>query len=347
MHDLLLLLPLLGAILFTGCGGKQYPYPEQPEKSSTDQVIESTYRIQTLEQEADYEGPVVTTLYHLPAKDSTVQRAVLHVHGWGEYFFQPHLGTWFAERGYNFYAIDLRKAGRSWLPHQKPHMIRDHSEYFEDLDAALRVIKEEDDNEAVILLGHSNGGLLSSLYCAAGAQREYVDALILNSPFLEFAVSKGERRLIRMVSTVGGLAPGAIANQSNDSLYSRTLHADFEGEWAYSLDWKPLVGFPVYVGFIASSHRAHKRVKKGLDLSLPVLVMHSDSSYLGDEMTAEAFSTDTVLDVDSLRALAPKLGDQVDRMEIQDCLHDLFLSQQEARDLAFRRMETWLNLLNL
>ena len=64
------------------------------------------------------EGEVVATLVHRPAvrpprSRTKVRQAVLHVHGFADYFFQTEFADWWAERGYDFYALDLRKYGRS------------------------------------------------------------------------------------------------------------------------------------------------------------------------------------------------------------------------------------------
>ena len=49
----------------------------------------------------------------------------------------------YQEHGYRFYALDLRKYGRSWLPHQLPNSVRDLREYHADIDAALAVLHAE------------------------------------------------------------------------------------------------------------------------------------------------------------------------------------------------------------
>ena len=51
--------------------------------------------------------------------------AVLHVHGFADYFFQTEYAEWWLERGYDFYALDLRKYGRSLRPHQTPNYVTD------------------------------------------------------------------------------------------------------------------------------------------------------------------------------------------------------------------------------
>ena len=67
---------------------------------------------------------------------------MLYVHGFVDYFFQTHLAEFFTARGYDFYALDLRKYGRSLLDHQTPNFCRDMSEYFPEIDAAVRIIRD-------------------------------------------------------------------------------------------------------------------------------------------------------------------------------------------------------------
>ncbi len=93
------------------------------------------YTAETIELPDDDEGSVVATLVHRPAQRTT-DRAVLHVHGFADYFFQTAYAEWWTERGYDFYAVDLRKYGRSIRPHQTPNYVSDLHEYFPELDAA-------------------------------------------------------------------------------------------------------------------------------------------------------------------------------------------------------------------
>lgn len=62
---------------------------------------------------------------------------VLYVHGWNDYFFQTHVADFWERHGARFYALDLRKYGRSIREHQTPGFIRHLSTYDEDIDAAL------------------------------------------------------------------------------------------------------------------------------------------------------------------------------------------------------------------
>ena len=87
-------------------------------------VLGPPYERRTIDLGSDDEGPVVATLVRRLAERRT-GRAVLYVHGFVDYFFQTHLADFFAERGWDFYALDLRKYGRSLLAHQTPNFCRD------------------------------------------------------------------------------------------------------------------------------------------------------------------------------------------------------------------------------
>jgi len=90
-------------------------------------VLGSEYESLRLTFEDDAEGEVVATLVRRSAPG---RKAVLYVHGFVDYFFQAHLADFYVERGYSFYALDLRKYGRSLLPHQTPNYARSMSDYF-------------------------------------------------------------------------------------------------------------------------------------------------------------------------------------------------------------------------
>ena len=132
---------------------------------------------------ADYDGPVVATLVRRLAAVPTGQ-AVLYIHGFIDYFFQSHMVEAFNEQGWNFYALDLRKHGRSLRPGQHANFAKDLREYFADLTAAIMLIRGQEGNTTLLLNGHSTGGLIAALYANSGRLREKIDALFLNSPFL-------------------------------------------------------------------------------------------------------------------------------------------------------------------
>ncbi|MDT5026591.1 MAG: hypothetical protein QOE61_3017, partial [Micromonosporaceae bacterium] len=230
----------------------------------------------------DDEGEVVATLVARRASAPTT-RAVLYLHGFVDYFFQTHLADFFVERGWDFYALDLRKYGRSWLPHQTANFARSMAEYFPEIDEAVRIIREEDGHQTLLVNGHSTGGLIAALWAHRVRGQGLLQGLFLNSPFLEFnepwIVRKG---LTPLVSVVGAIRPYAGMPQELGRTYGASLHRDHHGEWDYDLTWKPLNGYKIYAGWVRAISQAHKRAQAGLAIDVPVLVASSAKSYRGD-----------------------------------------------------------------
>src|SRR5436190_19405508 len=153
-------------------------------------VLGEPYVAETLELEPDGEGTVVATLVRRAAAAQTT-KAVLHVHGFADYFFQTAYAEWWTERGYDFYALDLRKYGRSILPHQTPNYVADLAHYHPELDLAWERVTAG--HRHVVLSGHSTGGLILPLWAdARGLDPRGRDArgpgargIVLNAPWFE------------------------------------------------------------------------------------------------------------------------------------------------------------------
>ena len=157
------------------------------KSGSTTDLLGSPYTRETITLPDDSEGPVVATLVRLPASTRKRRGAVLHVHGFCDYFFQTATAEFFAAAGYDFYALDLRKCGRSLLPHQTPNFCQDLAEYHPELDEAIRIIRERDEHDRVLISGHSTGGLITALWAADryAEGSPVIDAMVLNSPWLD------------------------------------------------------------------------------------------------------------------------------------------------------------------
>ena len=76
-------------------------------------ILGAGYEQATLDLPNDYEGQVVATLVRKKAAEPT-KKAVLYIHGFIDYFFQTEMAERFNEQGFDFYALDLRKYGRSY-----------------------------------------------------------------------------------------------------------------------------------------------------------------------------------------------------------------------------------------
>ncbi|GAB2959792.1 alpha/beta hydrolase [Hymenobacter coalescens] len=294
-----------------------------------------------LEQPADYEGPVCCTLVRRRSAAGPARRAVLYVHGFTDYFFQRDMAAEWEAHGYRFYALDLRKYGRSLLPQQRPNNVRDLREYFADLDVARRVILQEG-AESVVLSAHSTGGLIAALH--ADAHPDAWVALVLNSPFLEMNQPRWLRQgVLPLVVRLGARWPDLPIRANLPPGYGQSLHQAQRGEWNYELAWKPIEVFPVNAGWLRAIRRGHRRVQRGLHILAPVLVLHSARTVRHyHPFNDDYFQADGVLNVEHIRTLAPRLGSRVRVQAIEGGMHDLVLSRPPVRAEVYRQMFQWL-----
>ena len=272
-------------------------------------------------------------------------RAVLYIHGYVDYFFQTHLADFYNQHGLHFYSLDLRRHGRALRAGQLPNYTRDIDEYLQDVDAAMQCIRSEECIDWLLLNGHSTGGLVAALYAHRGAHRAGVNALCLNSPFLDMNLPKWKQWLLEpLLSAIGAHLP-RLRVPALPGLYGESLHISCRGEWRYNTDWKPIHGFPVYAGWLRAIHRAHAEVARGLAIQCPVLVLHAQRSAWPEQWHVDATCTDIVLDVADITRLSPALGQQLEVCAIADGIHDLVLSQPEPRRETFQAMREWLTRL--
>jgi alpha-beta hydrolase superfamily lysophospholipase len=286
----------------------------------------------------DVEGPVVATLVRRRA--AKAGRAVLYLHGFIDYFFQAHMAERYLAAGYDFYALDLRKHGRSLRPHQRPNFCRSVGEYYPEIDAALAIIADETGGAPLLLNGHSTGGLIAALYAHDGARRDQISALFLNSPF--FAFNKPPL-LLRAMPTVAGIGARLpyLHVDTLTPLYAQSVHQAHRGEWDFNLQWKPIAGFPVRAGWVRAIYLAQRRLADGLTVGRPTLVMHSARSVTAARWSEDFMRADAVLNVADMRRLASRLGHDVTLVAIEAGMHDLMLSASPVRERVFGELFAW------
>ena len=305
-------------------------------------VLGEPWRAETIALPPDAEGEVVATLVSRSA-DAPTDRAVLHVHGFADYFFQAAYGEWWLERGHDMYAMDLRKYGRSIRPHQTPTYVADLEEYFDELDEAWQRITERDGHEQVVLSGHSTGGLVVALWAQRRGPAELA-GIVLNSPWLDLQGKAWMRSLPAGVALdrIGRLQPMRVFPREVSGVYAQTLHRDHAGEWDFDLTWKPLESFPVRFGWLRAIRAGHARVHQGLDLRCPVLVLSSDRTTFTTTLDERAHTTDIVLDVQQIRRWASSLGSNVTSVAVPGAVHDVVRSRPPARERADTEIQRWL-----
>jgi alpha-beta hydrolase superfamily lysophospholipase len=278
-----------------------------------------------------------------PAAGSPPRPAVLYLHGFVDYFFQTHLADAFEDRGYRFYALELRGYGRSLrysTDPDHPNFVSDLSIYAQDLDAAARAVAAEEAGKGLVGMGHSTGGLILPLWAAA--RPAPLRALVLNSPWLDFNGNWFMRGpLTWLVAGLALVAPKAPISGLKVH-YGRALHHQTGGEWVYDLAWKPHDGFPVRPAWFTSVRRWQKRIGRGIEVGCPVLV--TTSLRRGDPTRdhPEVLTTDSILDPRQMWSRAPKLGADVEVWALEGGAHDLTLSPEPARGRYIAETMDWL-----
>jgi len=305
-------------------------------------VLGEPYEQMRIDLGTDDEGPVHATLVRRRAERPD-GRAVLYLHGFTDYFFQAHLAEFYTGLGIDFYALDLRKHGRSMEPHQTANYVADVTTYFTELDEAVRIVREVDGHARLLVNGHSTGGLTAALWAHRRRADGVVDGLFLNSPFFEFAVPPALRRVLGPTyAAIARRRPYSLVPAGLNQVYGRSIHADHEGEWTYDLAWKPLGGFAIRAGWLTAIRRAHARLQAGLDIPVPVLVGVSDAAYRSATWSDDAHAADAVLDPAHMIQFGPGLGRHVTLARFAGARHDLVLSRKPVRDQVFTELATWI-----
>jgi alpha-beta hydrolase superfamily lysophospholipase len=306
-------------------------------------LLGAPYERRTIDLGTDDEGPVTATLVSRRA-DQPGGRAVLYVHGFADYFFQPHLADFFVAQGVDFYALDLRKYGRSLLPHQSPNFCQDLVEYYPELDEAVRIIREVDGHDRLLVNGHSTGGLVTALWAHDRRATGAVDAMFFNSPFFDLNVPWLVKTIaIPVTLRLGRSRPYQKMPFGLNEVHGSSIYRDRYGEWDYNLEWKPLTGFPVLAGWLRAIHLGQRRLQAGLDIPVPILVASSTISYKKTRWSDEARGADSVLDVDHIARWTPALGRRTTLIRIEGGLHDLALSAEPARKQLFDEAGRWMS----
>ena len=162
------------------------------------------------------------------------RRAVMYVHCQGDPFVPDELVSWYTDRGFHFYAADLREVGGGERAGSEAtraaQAAQDLGDCFTCLDAAAAHMRGADAVDTIIVSAHGAGAVVAALWCHARRGSRPADALIMASPHW-------------------GTAPPWLDRGRPDQPGS--------SRWRSS---------PLLVS-------ARRRLRRGLDIACPVLVM--------------------------------------------------------------------------
>jgi len=174
--------------------------------------------------------------------------------------------VWTAEQlvasGYAVYALDLRGRGRS---DGERFFVDNVSQYVDDLSKLIELAADREGDLPVFLLGHSAGGVISSVYVLDNQERLagfICESFAFKVPAPDFALAaiKGLSRIAPRVPVL------------------RLRNEDFSRDPAVvaSMNDDPLIANEVQpMRTVAALARAGDRLKAGFpSIKLPVLIMH-------------------------------------------------------------------------
>ncbi|MBQ3719398.1 MAG: alpha/beta hydrolase [Fibrobacter sp.] len=307
---------------------------------SVDSVLGAPFFRYTMYTDAGGGKSFRSTLVGFP-HSGNARGIILYVHGYNDYFFQKELAEKADSAGYAFFAIDLHYCGRSLMPGDARGDMRNMREFFAELDYAVelaRVItKERAYSLPMVLMGHSQGGLLAAFYADHRPEEKFA-ALVLNSPFFDFNFNWLVRNLaIPVVSEIAMYLPDFSIGSSGNPNYAYSLDKKYYGEWEYNTEWKSESRPEQFLGWVRAIHKAQQELYRGFHINSPTLVMHGDCTEKDEEWSENYMHCDGVLDVEHIEKWAPKVGPNVKTETVAGGLHDLFLSRKAVRDEAYAK----------
>lgn len=224
--------------------------------------------------------------------DGDIKAIVVIVHGYAEHSGRyAHVAEYLTQHGYAIYSFDLRGHGRS---EGTRAFIRSFGEYLSDIKLFLERVNERELARPILILGHSMGGTIVTLFSIAHNPK--VRGLILSGPLLKISdkISPGQRAFISVAGLIIPKLP--VIKKIN----CRSISSDPNIAAGYDSD--PLV----YRGKLPARqgreiNRAINSIQKRMEsVSLPLLILHGTGDRLVDvegskQLYARAGSSDKTL----------------------------------------------------
>jgi len=252
--------------------------------------------------------------------DGKCRATLIFVHGLAEHSGRYlHVLERFSAAGYDCWAFDYRCHGES--PGLRVHIER-FDEFVEDVAAAHRMVRDAAPQSPLVLVGHSQGGLLVLRY--AVTRPDGIDGIIVSSPFLGMHPDSKPPAALQMVANI-------VSTFSPKLMFSKVADPSFLSHTpgvaeAYAAD--PLVSSTVSARWFTEVMRAQLDIRERAGkLAVPALIMQSGDDRLANPSATREWAQH-----------APE--DLVEYVEWPGFYHEMF--NEPKREQVFERMETWL-----
>jgi acylglycerol lipase len=252
--------------------------------------------------------------------EGEVRAVLLFVHGLAEHSGRYiHVMEFFAERGFDCWAVDYRCHGKS--PGLRVHIDR-FEDFLADIEAARRLVRTENPDPPFFLIGHSQGGLL--VLRNTLDRPEGLDGIIVSSPFVGLHPDAAPPAPLQVVANiVSTFLPKQMFSKVADPSF---LSRDPRVAEAYLAD--PMVSRTVSARWFTEVQKAQSDTRaRAPRLSVPALVMQSGDDRLVNPATTRTWAAD-----------AP--SEFVEYVEWEGFYHEMFNEPEQVE--VFERMMRWL-----
>ncbi len=195
-----------------------------------------------------------------------VRKVLVIQHGFGEHSGRyQNIREAFEGTDTAFYALDSRGHGRTG---GKRGHVDQFQLYVDDLADFIQLVRKENMNDEVYLLGHSLGGVIALQYALQGTNQTNLAALIVSSPGLIIEMDPAKQVKKVMATLFSSIAPAATLDAGLDLTY---LSHDQSVIDAYKAD--PLVHGKISFQMGSNLFHVGKSIfEKASHLTIPVYV---------------------------------------------------------------------------
>lgn len=168
----------------------------------------------------------------------------------------------------------------------------------------------DEGHDEIVLMGHSTGGLLLSIYTERAARPVLRACAQLAVAGAAGHVEHEVRHAAHVQRGECGAADHPFPGTDN-GFYRRSISVREDGEWTYNHNLKGDPAFLVRIGWLSAIMAAQGRVAHGLDIDCPCLVAVSERTDFRRKWDEALSKADIVLDVNAIAERARCLGDLV------------------------------------
>lgn len=269
-------------------------------------------------EEVWLKGADGTSLFTQRWEATTPRADVALAHGLSEHSGRyAHVADFLTADDFNVHAIDHRGHGRSGG--RRGH-IDEFEDYLRDMDVFVAAVQDRAEGRPVFLIGHSMGGLISTLFVIS--RDSSINGLILSGP--AFALGNNIPASVSVAARfLGRVMPGCPIPGGNSRLVSRDKQVCAN----YASD--PLVHHgPYRAGFArilldAQAHVAHRLE----EVEVPVLALHG--------------TDDKLASADGSRKLIERARSADKSLKLYDGLYHEIFNEPEKREV-FADVTSWM-----